>query len=76
MMIWTTMLASIGGNEFQKFLREIAMRVDECDTATVLDLLGDQVFEQSRFSRTRFSNDVGMKTRILRMQDEWDFAAP
>ncbi len=52
------------------------MRIDECDTAALVDVLGDQVLERSRFSRTRLSNDVGMKARILGMQEEWDFAAP
>ncbi len=51
------------------------MRINECDTAALVDVLRDQVLEQSRFSRTRPSNDVGMKTRILRMQKESGFAA-
>jgi hypothetical protein len=69
-------IRAVRGNEFEEFLREIAMRINECDAAALLDVLGDQVLEQSRFSRTRLSNDVGMKTRILRVQEEWDFSAP
>ena len=60
----------------QQLLRKIAMGINDGNAMTQSDVLQDQVAQQGGFSRTRLSDDVSVKTRILRLDDEGDFAAP
>jgi hypothetical protein len=52
------------------------MGIDDGDAVTVLDMLEDQIAQQGSFSRTGLPDDVSVKTRILRLDDEGNFAAP
>jgi hypothetical protein len=60
----------------QQLLRKIAMGINDGDAVTELDMLENQVAQQGCFSRARFTDDVGVKTRILRLDDEGDFTTP
>lgn len=60
----------------QQLLRKIAMGIDDGDAVALLDVLENEILQQSGFSRTRLPNDVGVKTRILGLDDEGNFAAP
>jgi hypothetical protein len=70
------MIHPMGRQVMQEFLREVAMGVDNGDAVALLDVLEDEIPQQSGFSRTRLPNDVGVKTRILGMNDEGDLPAP
>ena len=70
------MICPMGRQVMQEFLREVTMGIDNGNPVALLDVLEDEVPQQSGFSRTRFPNDVSVKTRILRMDDEGDFPAP
>ena len=52
------------------------MRINNCDAVSLLDVLEDEIAQQSGFSRTRLPNNVSVKTRILRMDDEGNLPAP
>jgi len=46
------------GNAVKEFIRQIAMRVNDCDAVAGFNVLEDQIAEQGRFARSAFSNGV------------------
>jgi hypothetical protein len=66
----------MGRQVMQEFLREVAMGINDGNTVALLDVPEAEILQQSGFSRTGLPDDVGVKTRILGLDDEGNFAAP
>src|SRR5258708_17783025 len=57
-------VGTLGRNVIQQFLCQIAVRVNQSDAMSKLDVLQNQITEQCCFSRTRFSDDVDMVSLV------------
>ena len=52
------------------------MGINDSNAMATVDVLDDEIAQQSRFSRTRFSNDVTVMPGILWMDTDGGLATP
>jgi hypothetical protein len=60
----------------EKFLGEIAVGIKQRQPMALEQMLNDHIPQQSCFSRTRFSNHVGVMTGVGRRKAKGDFVSP
>lgn len=60
----------------QKLFGQIAMRINDGHAMPPVDVLDEEVAQQSGFPRSRDSDDVAVMPGILRMDAKGDFATP
>ena len=64
--------SAFGRDRFQQALDEISMRIDHSDSVSLGNVLEDEIAKQGSFSRTRFSDNVAVVSRIGRRKAESD----
>jgi hypothetical protein len=69
-------IRSPGWNVIKNFFGEIAVRIDDRDAFTRLNVLENQIAEQRRFSGARFPNHVNVMAPICTPKTEGFGASP
>ena len=57
-------------NVIKEFVRRAAVRVDECQTLAILNILNSHVLEEGRFAHARLANHVHVTAAVFRLDAE------
>jgi RNase P protein component len=69
-------LNAVVRNVVQKVIRQIAVRINDADTAPGLNILENQTAEQGRFTRSAFADGVKVMSAVVVRKSEGQLLPP